>query len=84
MQNYPNWHRLIGAFVEIRKDGQVVSAGFVEDAMPDSTALWVAADGVQPRRMYESALNYKAWVEPQQLTGRACYRMTFARLYPTD
>lgn len=84
LQNYPTWNRLIGAFVEIRQDGRIIRTGFVEDAMPDSTALWLAADGVQPRSMYESAQNYKAWVEPQQLTGTACYRMTSARLYPTD
>ncbi|MEJ1181045.1 MULTISPECIES: hypothetical protein [unclassified Pseudarthrobacter] len=82
LQNYPAWNRLIGAVVEIRQNGQVVSAGVVEDAMPDSSALWIAADGVQARSMYESALNYQVWVEPQQLAGKTCYRMTSAQLYP--
>ena len=69
LQNYPAWDLLIGALVEIRRDGQVVCAGVVEDAMPDSSALWIAAHGVQPRRMYESALIYQVWVEPQHLTA---------------
>jgi hypothetical protein len=83
LQNYPTWNRLIGALVEIRHNGRIVSAGVVEDAMPDSSTLWIAADGVQSRRMYEAALNYQVWVEPQQLTGNICYRMTSSQLYPT-
>lgn len=81
LQNYPHWRRLIGALVEIRRYDQAVRTGLVEDAMPDSSVLWIAADGVQPRNMYEAAENYKAWVEPQQLTGEAAYRMTSAQLY---
>jgi hypothetical protein len=34
--------------------------------------------------MYEAALNYEAWVEPRQLTGTGCYRMTSSLLYPDD
>ncbi len=81
LQNYPHWRRLIGALVEIRRYDQAVRTGFVEDAMPDSSLLWIAADGVHPRNMYEAAENYKARVEPQQLTDEAAYRMTSAQLY---
>jgi hypothetical protein len=42
------------------------------------------ADGVQPRSMYESGLNYQVWVEPQHLTGNVRYRMTSAQLYPNE
>lgn len=80
LQNFPHWRRLIGALVEIRRYDQAVRTGFVEDAMPDSSVLWIAADGVHLRNMYEAAENCKAWVEPQQLTGGAAYRMTSARL----
>jgi len=39
------WQNLIGALVEVRKDGGVVREGLVDDVMPDSSALWIAADG---------------------------------------
>jgi hypothetical protein len=81
LQNYPHWRWLIGALVEIRRYDQAVRTGFVEDAMPDSSVLWIAADGVHPRNMYDAAENYTAWVEPQQLTDAAAYRMTSAQLY---
>jgi hypothetical protein len=67
--NYPAWNRLIGALVEVRQYGTIIRAGFVEDAMPDSSMLWLAADGVNLRTMYEAALDYQAWVEPQNLGG---------------
>lgn len=81
LQNYSHWHRLIGALVEIRRYDQAVRTGFVEDAMPDSSVLGIAADGVHLRNMYEAAESYKAWVEPQQLTDEAAYTMTSAQLY---
>ncbi|XAS68672.1 hypothetical protein V3C33_05080 [Micrococcaceae bacterium Sec5.7] len=50
--------------------------------MPDASALWLAADGVQPRALYEAALKYEAWVEPRQLAETSCYRMSSSLLYP--
>ena len=79
---YFAWDRLIGARVEIRQCGRYVRTGIVDDAMPDSSALWLAPEGVHPRTMYEAALLYEAWVEPQVLTGSTCYRMTSVMLYP--
>lgn len=81
LQNYPHWRLLIGALVEIRRYDQAVRTGFVEDAMPDSSALWIAANGVKLRSMYEAAENYTAWAEPQQLTGQAAYKMTSEQLF---
>jgi len=81
LQNYPDWQRLVGAVVQIRRENQVIRTGVVEDATPDSSLLWLAADGVHQRTMYAAAENYKAWVEPQQLAGHAAYRMTYHRLY---
>lgn len=52
--------------------------------MPESSALWLASEGVHPRTMYEAALLYEAWVEPQELTGTSCYRMTSSSLYPEN
>ena len=82
LHKYPNWNRLIGATVEIRHHNHTIRTGTVDDAMPDSSALWLASDGVQPRTMYEAALKYEAWIEPRQLTGTNCYRMASSLLYP--
>ena len=81
LQNYPDWNRLIGAYVQIRRKNQVIRSGVVDDAMPDSSILWLASDGINPRAMFEAADGCAAWVEPQQLTGEASYRMTSFQLY---
>lgn len=36
-----------------RYKGRVLRAGFADDAMPDSSALWVAADVDGPRQIFE-------------------------------
>lgn len=59
----------------------MVRTGIVDDAMPDSSVLWLAAEGIHARSMYVAAENHTAWVEPQELTGENTYRMTSARLY---
>lgn len=80
MQNYPDCQRLVGAVVQIHRENQAIRTGVIDDAMPDSSLLLLAADGVHQRRMYEAAENYKAWVQPQPLEGEAAYRMTYHRL----
>ncbi|MFC9351753.1 hypothetical protein [Arthrobacter sp. NPDC057013] len=64
LSNYPDWNRLIGATVEIRLNGHMIRIETVDDAMPDSSALWLAAGGAHARTLYEAALRYEAWVEP--------------------
>ncbi|MDR7159821.1 hypothetical protein J2X42_002537 [Arthrobacter sp. BE255] len=82
MEHYPDWKRLIGAHVEVRRGQQLARYGVVDDAMPDSSIVWLAADGINRRTMYEAAEGYSVWVEPQQLSGEASYRMTTLQLYP--
>ena len=82
LRKYRNWNRLIGATVEIRHQNDTIRIGTVDDAMADSSALWLASDGVQPRTPYEAALKYEAWIEPRQLTETKCCRMTSSMLYP--
>ena len=84
LANYSLWSALIGARVEIRNSGAVIMTGTVEDAAADSSVLWIAAEGIEPRTMYESALGYEAWVKPQLLSASTCfqYRMTTRNLYP--
>lgn len=82
LRKYSDWNRLIGAIVEIRQHNDTIRIGTVDDAMADSSTLWLASDGVQPRTLYEAALKYEAWIEPRQLRGTKCYRMTSSMLYP--
>ena len=44
LRQYIHWRRLIGESVEIRQHGQIIRTGTVDDAMADSTALWIAGD----------------------------------------
>mgnify|MGYP003113819627 CR=1 FL=1 len=74
------WQNLVGARVEVRKHSAVVREGLVDDAMPDSSALWIAADGSTSRELIEAAEGYEVWVEPRKLEGKLAYRMTSSAL----
>ena len=62
-----NWARLVGAFVEIRQNHRTVRSGIVENVMPDSSLLWLAADATNQRAMFAAADNYEVWVHPRPL-----------------
>lgn len=74
------WQNLVGVAVEIRKAGEVIRQGVVEDAMADSSALWLAADGLESRVMIAAAERYEVWVEPRLLDGNLAYRMAATAL----
>lgn len=82
MQIYPyrKWNLLIGAPVEIWKDGILVRSGVVEEAMPDASALWIRADGPRGRQLYLAAEGYEVMIEPHLLDGDLRYRMTDSQL----
>ncbi|MHC6231933.1 hypothetical protein ACX5I6_20585 [Arthrobacter sp. MMS24-T111] len=75
-RKHDKWSLLINTVVEIRLHGQVLRTGFVENAMPDSSALWIAADRNGPRQMFEACQGHQVWVTPQKLCGELSYRMT--------
>lgn len=79
---YHDWSRLIGTPVEIRKDFTIVRAGIVDDAMPDSSALWLAADSNHGRAIFAAAEGYQVWIRPHELNGKLCYKMAAAHLPP--
>jgi hypothetical protein len=81
---HDEWDRLIGAPVEIRKDGSVIRSGRVDAATPDSSVIWLTADEWAPRALFEAALGFEVWVEPRQLAGKLSYRMTTAALHDED
>lgn len=76
------WNQLIGAMVEVRKDHKFFRTGFVDSAMPDSSALWLAFDGPNDRILIAKAEGYEVWVEPRELDGSLAYRMTAPVLHP--
>ncbi|MDQ0691260.1 hypothetical protein [Arthrobacter sp. W4I7] len=86
MYKYPEreWSRLIGAPVEIRINGTTVRSGTVEEAMPDSSLLWIASDGAHERELYSSAENYEVWIEPKLLDAGMRYRMANSQLHPDN
>lgn len=79
---HDTWNNLLGAVVEVRKNGTIIRKGLVEDVMPDSSALWIAADGLTGRVLIEAAEGHEVWVEPKQLKGTRAYRMTWSALQP--
>jgi len=58
-----SWSQLVGEWIEIWQAGQHLRSGLVVDAMPDSSALWLAADGVNPRKAFEKSEGHEAWLE---------------------
>lgn len=64
---HEEWNQLVGAFVEIRNNNHRLRSGIVDTAMPDSSALWLAADAFDGRTLIEKAEGFEVWVEPGQL-----------------
>ena len=77
---YQDWSRLIGTPVEVRKDFRLVRAGVVDDAMTDSSALWLAADSVHGRALFTASEGYEIWIRPQELDGNLCFKMAAGNL----
>ena len=61
---HENWSQLVGAFVEVRVNRQCLRTGYVEDVMPDSSVLWLAADESASRTLIAKVEGYEVWVEP--------------------
>jgi hypothetical protein len=80
-RRHTEWDLLVNTLVEIRLNDRVIRTGFVEDAMPDSSALWIASDANGPRQMFEAAQGHEVWVTPQELADGLRYRMTTKRIF---
>lgn len=55
------WQSLPGNIVEVRLDGRYHRRGLVEEAMPDASGVWLAADGAVGREFIEKAERYEIW-----------------------
>jgi hypothetical protein len=82
-RKHVQWNLLINTVVEIRLHGHTIRTGLVEDVMPDSSALWLAADSNNPRQIFEVSQGHQVWVTPQQLSGELSYRMTTQQIFRT-
>lgn len=70
-----DWSNFVGLPVELRQQGKYIRSGVVGAAMPDSSVLWLAADGADDRQMFEAALGYQAWTYPRELDGELGFLM---------
>jgi hypothetical protein len=80
-RQHTQWSVLTNSLVEIRHSGRLIRTGTVEDVMPDSSALWIAADLTHPRQMFEVAQGHQVWIRPRELSGDLTYRMTVKHIF---
>ncbi|WP_230116554.1 hypothetical protein [Arthrobacter sp. Bi83] len=57
-----DWLPLVGEAVQIRQYGQFVGAGVVDAVTDDDGILWLAADGVNQRRLITRADGFEVWM----------------------
>ena len=69
------WSNLVGLPVELHRHGRYIRSGLVDAAMPDSSVLWLAAEGADGRQMFEAALGYQARINPRELEGSFRFMM---------
>jgi hypothetical protein len=53
--------------VEIRRHGQLIGNGLVDNATSSGDIVWLAADGINSRTMLEKTDGYDLSIEPTQL-----------------
>lgn len=57
-----DWSRLPGRSVEVWLLGQHVASGVVDQAAEDGSVLWIAAEGIRTRRIFDKSSGYQIWV----------------------
>ena len=67
MVNDTPWDDLVGLHVRIQKDGRTVRSGQVDAVTATADALWVSAQGLDSRALYEKAEGYTVLpLQPKQ------------------
>lgn len=56
-----NWSQLVGEHVEIWLKGRHVCTGIVDQAGPDDSVLWIAAEGLRTRKLFDKHSGYEVW-----------------------
>ncbi|GGH96730.1 hypothetical protein ACFFGR_00560 [Arthrobacter liuii] len=57
-----DWSRLPGRSVEVRLRGEHVASGVVDQSAEDGSVLWIAAEGISTRRIFDKSSGYQIWV----------------------
>lgn len=57
-----DWARLPGRSVEVWLLGEHVASGVVDQAAEDGSVLWIAAEGIRTRRIFDKSSGYQIWV----------------------
>lgn len=57
-----DWSRLPGQTVEVWLSGEYVAGGVVDQAAEDDSVLWIAAEGIMTRRIFDRASGYQVWL----------------------
>ncbi|BCW70724.1 hypothetical protein NicSoilB8_17680 [Arthrobacter sp. NicSoilB8] len=57
-----DWLPLVGETVQIRQYGQFLRTGMIDAVTIDDGILWLAADGVNQRRLISKADGYEVWM----------------------
>ncbi|MDQ0767505.1 hypothetical protein QF031_000254 [Pseudarthrobacter defluvii] len=57
-----DWARLPGRSVEVWLKGEHVASGVVDQAAEDGSVLWIAAEGISTRRIFDKSSGYQIWV----------------------
>jgi hypothetical protein len=55
------WQSLVGHVVEVRLQGYLYRRALVEEAMPDASGLWLAADGTSSRQFIDKTCGYTVY-----------------------
>jgi hypothetical protein len=63
------WQALVGEVVEVWIGGQLYRTGVVDDVMPDASGLWLARDGLLPRKFIDAALGFEVWTSLYPRSG---------------
>jgi hypothetical protein len=67
MPSIGEWDSLAGAIVDVYLHHDFHRRGVVEDVMPDSSGLWIAAESPCTREFIDKASGYTLKTEPRAL-----------------
>ncbi|WP_395405492.1 hypothetical protein ACHMXB_21730 (plasmid) [Arthrobacter sp. UC242_113] len=70
-RRHDEWINLIGMVVDVRKDGEFVRRGVVEDATLDGSHVWIAGEGITGRALFDKGSGYQVWIHPLHIQRRA-------------
>lgn len=66
LRHVSNWSTLVGAMVEIRREGISIAHGRVDTVTVDGSMLWLQTV-LDPRKLYDKVERYEAWASDSRL-----------------